>query len=961
MTWLRRTTFWHYTLFLEIASLTLTTAILFVAVWFTLSGMNGKYLDLRRADAARVHLFLASHLDAARASLAAFADLPEAECTPAVLSLFSAFSDIYRLDPELRVQRIYKAAPGSKVFVGYAFSGGKLGGYLTSVGQRNDLSEIMRGHENDAPSVYFAIRSAGILYLGRLDLSYVQNFLTQFSRFSGTPLMLVAKDGFVMLSGDPTLHIPTLDLKYWEETPNSGSTLSAGNRRWIPMIVAVDTIGAKIAILIPTELLDTQRNALLIFMGAFLGGLILLVVVKNRRLNRLVMQPMAAFAEKMGDLEQGRWPGQDDDQNVRFAELISIHNRFRSMAQAIAQREQSLRESEQKYRLLTESMKDVVWALDIATMRFLYCSPSVTGLRGFTPEEVMAEPVDAALTPAAADSLKALLRDRAAALLSGQQAADHFYIDEVEQPRKDGTTVWTEVITTYCRNERTGQVEVRGVTRDLTERKQAEEKLAAAKEAAEAANRAKSMFLANMSHEIRTPMNAILGFTQVLARDPDLKGAQRNSLTTIARSGEHLLTLINDILDMSKIEAGRMTLAESPFDLHRLIAETEAFFGKPACDRGLALSVEASGLPRTVAGDEMKLRQVLINLVGNAVKFTLAGRVALRVEPFAAAAIRFSVSDTGVGISPAEMARLFKPFSQTLSGRAVAGGTGLGLALSHQFVRLMGGVLTAQSTPGEGSCFSFTLPLPSVTAGAPQTDRGVFPTVALEPGQPVCRVLIVDDLPDNRAPLRALLERVNPQPPVLEVREAADGREAVALWEVWQPHVVLMDMRMPVMSGQDATRRIKAQMAARPATVRSLVVALTASAFDENRDDFLACGCDECVCKPFLADALFDLLARRAGLRFVRAAAVPPPRLSLSADELAGRLAARPEQWRTALSDAVDLGDCGRITALVEQLGDGDAALRAALEQWAYNYDVEAFVSLLQRNVAGTSEHGLTS
>ena len=484
---------------------------------------------------------------------------------------------------------------------------------------------------------------------------------------------------------------------------------------------------------------------------------------------------------------------------------------------------------------------------------------------------------------------------------------------------------------------------------DLTKIRKTSEAMREAQQRAEAANRAKSEFLANMSHEIRTPMNAILGFAQVLGRDPDLNATQRDSLITIQRSGEYLLTLINDILDMAKIEAGRMTLQAAPFDLIALTTEAEAFFRQRARERGLTLTVAAMALPRMVVGDAMKLRQVLINLIGNAVKFTAAGTVTLRVAPVTGDRIRFSVDDTGIGIAHEEMARLFEPFGQTASGRQVQGGTGLGLALSRRFVRLMGGELTAESTPGQGSCFSFTLSLPAIDAVVPKTEQTELPVVGLAPGQPVCRILIVDDLPDNRAPLRALLEGIDRRPPILELREAANGREAVALWEEWQPHVVFMDMRMPVMSGEEATREIKARMAARPEAVRSVVVALTASAFNENRDHFLACGCDDFAGKPFQAEELFAILERRAGLRLIRAGAVPPPRPTLAPDALTQRLTACPRTWRANLKDAVEVGDFDQITHLLDQIRDTDTALYETLATWAYNYDLNAFTRALPR------------
>lgn len=489
------------------------------------------------------------------------------------------------------------------------------------------------------------------------------------------------------------------------------------------------------------------------------------------------------------------------------------------------------------------------------------------------------------------------------------------------------------------------------LARTLTEQERTREALIIAKEQAEAANRAKSIFLANTSHEIRTPLNAVLGFAQVLARDPGLNAPQHDSLEAIQRGGEHLLTLINDILDMAKIEAGRMTSPVAPFDLHQLIAETEAFFRQPAHDHGLTLRVEQDPIPRYVLGDKLHLRQVLINLIGNAIKFTPTGGVTLRVTRVTGEAdIRFSVQDTGMGIAPEERERLFKPFSQTTTGRKVQEGTGLGLALSSQYVQLMGGELAVTSAPGQGSCFSFSLRLPATGTDVPFETQGQAPILGLEPDQPVRRVLIVDDLADNRAPLRALLNGWNPPSAVLELREGADGQEAVAIWEEWQPQIIIMDMRMPILSGEAATRRIRALEAADPEAIRTLIVALTASAFSEDRERFLACGGDEFASKPLQAEELVAILEHRAGLKFVRAGSASATALPLSPAEVTVRLAALPEEWGAALRDAVALGDFVRITALLAGVQATDATLHRVLAQWAYNFDLEAFTRVLAGN-----------
>ncbi|MBN1641113.1 MAG: PAS domain S-box protein [Anaerolineae bacterium] len=465
-----------------------------------------------------------------------------------------------------------------------------------------------------------------------------------------------------------------------------------------------------------------------------------------------------------------------------------------------------------------------------------------------------------------------------------------------------------------------------------------------ARRTAEAANQAKSRFLANMSHELRTPLNAILGFTQLMGGDPNLTAEQRQNLGIINRSGEHLLALINDVLEMSKIEAGRVALQEKSFDLYRLLDTLEEMFRLRAERKGLALSFERSeNVPQYVEADEGKLRQVLMNLLGNAVKFTEQGGVALRVAKVEDHLL-IEVADSGPGIAPEELNAVFEPFVQTASGQRSLEGTGLGLSISRQFARLMGGDITVRSELGQGSVFRFEAPIglaDTAEAEAAQPSRKVL---GVAPGQGVFRLLIVDDRETSRQLLVKLLEPLG-----FALRQAVHGREAIEVWEQWEPHLIWMDMRMPVMDGYQATRRIRASAKGR----ETVIVALTASAFEDDRETIMSAGCDDIVRKPFRTEEILDKLTQHLGVRYVYAdepsqpAPTPP---ATTRDALApAALAALPASWLTQLQQATIRANLDQVLALTEQVRAQNAALADALADLANGFEYKAILNLIDQ------------
>ncbi len=529
--------------------------------------------------------------------------------------------------------------------------------------------------------------------------------------------------------------------------------------------------------------------------------------------------------------------------------------------------EELLRVSEQRLRLLAENARDVVWSMSPGG-EITYVSQAVEKLRGITPEAAMKEPLDKILTPSSQG--KVLDYFQAVHVAAAGKSELPTFRGDLEYYRADGSTFWTEVFAFPLADSDGNLVEILGVTRDISDRKEYEASLQRARDLAERANSAKSRFLAHISHEIRTPMTTMLSWLSVARSDADAE--QRVLLDKAQDAGKLLLGIINDLLDMSRIEHGSLQISEHSLSLDGILAQVVDLI-RPACEqKNLQLKTHIDpAIPAALIGDPLRITQALLNLASNAVKFTDHGSVhiEIRTEQLTSTfcLLRFVVTDSGTGIAPEWQGRLFEDLFQvpdTTSGRS---GTGLGLAICKRLAALMGGTVGVESVPGKGSMFWFTarVGLADTSAAAPSEARQIsmqdndpHTGAGLMPGS---RVLLVEDDTPLRDAIAYLLKSVN-----LEVMEAGNGVEALVMLKNVSFDLVLMDLSMPLMGGEECTRRIRDELR----LTNMPVVGLTAAGFVEDRQRCIDAGMNDYLTKPFDIDDLLAVIKRQIPLGSAR-------------------------------------------------------------------------------------------
>ena len=678
------------------------------------------------------------------------------------------------------------------------------------------------------------------------------------------------------------------------------------------------------------------------------------------------------------------------DEDVRLAERIgnqiggAIANAQLFMKQK--RTEEALRASEERFRQVAENVGDFIWEVDAEGL-YRYTSPSVERILGYTPEELVGKKHFYDLF---APEVREELKEAALQSFAAKQPFRAFPNPNVS---KEGKVVHLETRGAPVLDAAGNLAGYRGADTDVTEPKRAEEEirenqkrleelveelrryqehleervkertaeLLMAMNRAETANRAKSAFLANMSHELRTPLTSILGISELMERDRDFPQRHREVLEILSRSGKHLFELIDDILEISRIEADQSSVVRTDFDLHRFLDDL-MIMALENKKKGMDVVLERdSGLPKYIRTDERRLRQILLNLLGNAVKFTEEGWVRLKVKQNkrhagvgggSVALLEFEVEDTGIGIAEEDRERIFEPFVQ-LPGRKAIGGAGLGLPLSRKLARLLGGEITVSSEAGRGSTFRLEVGVETAETSDIPVGEVSRHVTGLASGQPDYGLLIVDDNLENRLLLRQLLEPVG-----FRIWEAPGGREAIDLHQKVQPDLIWMDIRMPGMDGYEAARRIReAEKGKRNPDGREVhtpILALTAGVMEQKQSSPLAGVFDDWVYKPFRETELFEKLEKHLGVQFVYQSPPSPEEKGSGEPVLqAGDLAGLPRDWLERFLGAVKRGRPRQMHDLIEEIRPDFAVAARALTDLMNLYKFETLITLTEKALQG--------
>jgi PAS domain S-box-containing protein len=622
--------------------------------------------------------------------------------------------------------------------------------------------------------------------------------------------------------------------------------------------------------------------------------------------------------------------------------------------------EQALQVSEERYRQVVETATDIIVSSDQQGKIVSWNYAAETAF-GYSAEEAIGEPVSIIVPEryreAHAKGMQAVLsNDGRSDSLGRTVRLTGLRRDGIEFPLELSLATWTTE----------GGRFFTAIIRDITEREHAEakiseyrdhledmvearsEELRTAMRASEAANQAKSIFLANMSHEIRTPMNEILGHYQLMQRESGLTTNQKQHLVTIGKSGEHLLALINDIMELSRIESGHISLDVQSVDLHTLVYDSANMFRMRADAKGLQLEVNhAEDIVRNIRADERKLRQILINLFDNAVKFTDSGGIVVRISTdvtplYNIVHVKIEIEDTGCGIIESEIDGIFEVYKQTPSSKHRDGGTGLGLAISRNYARAMGGNITMESKFGAGSTMILQFEAELATASDTEQIPSPQKVVGLSPGAPPPSILVVDDQVSSRALLSELLSQIG-----FVTYEASSGTIAIQEAERLFPDVILMDMLMPGMDGCETTSLIKKL----PGLQKTPVIMITANVLIGAKDEALASGVDMFISKPFRENEVLEGIASYLGITYVYEN-IPSniflPEVSVLKQVDANAVRNLPDDLIGEMLDMVFSGNMRQLEVLIDQVTALDADTAECLRDMAHQYDYDALRNFLE-------------